>query len=144
MWKLGIGCGSSSKAAKDYQKRVMVTMSVYVVLVFLAAVVVKHGHPHGGMLYFWAVLPAAPIVALMGVIGKYLTDETDEYMRMVTVRSLLVATGLLLSTLVANDFLRSYANVGAIPPFWAFVTFFAAFGLAQGVQMAMNRVSGDE
>jgi len=139
------GCASGATVAgKRYARRVSVTMSIYVVLVFGAALYVKHFSPHGWLLYFWALLPAIPVIAMIGVMGRYLQEEKDEYLRMLTVRSLLVGTTVLIGTLVVNDFLRSFANGGALPPFVGYVLFFIAFGAAQAVQTLRNRVGGDD
>ncbi len=141
----GMGiCNSGTKAAKRYTRRIVVTMSCYMVMVFVAAAIVQHKHPTGWLLYFWSVLPSLPIFAMLGVIGRYLQEESDEYMRMVTMRSLLAATGVLLGMIVVSDFLRSFARTGSLPPFVSFVAFFMAFGLAQAVQQMQNRGGGDE
>jgi hypothetical protein len=140
-----IGCGSGATAAgKRYARRVSVTMAIYVVLVFGAALYVKHFSPHGWLLYLWALLPAIPLIAMVGAMGLYLQEEKDEYLRMLTVRSLLAGTGVLIVTLVVNDFLRSFAKGGPLPPFVAYVMFFIAFGATQAVQTMRNRGGGDD
>jgi len=139
------GCWSGATAAgKRYGRRVTVTMSIYVVMVVGAALYVKHFAPHGWLLYFWALLPAIPVIALVGVMGLYLQEEKDEYLRMLTTRSLLVGTAVLIGTLVVNDFLRSFAKGGPLPPFMAYVMFFIAFGVAQAVQTGRNRGGDDD
>jgi hypothetical protein len=122
----------------------MVTMGCYMAMVFVSAAVVHHAHPKGWQLYFWSVLPAVPLFAMLAGIGRYLQEETDEYMRMVTTRSLLVGTGALLGTIVVSDFLRAFAQTGALPPFVLFVTFFMAYGIGQAVQQIQNRGGSDE
>jgi hypothetical protein len=119
-------------------------MSIYVVLVFVAALYVKHFSPHGWLLYFWALLPAIPVISLIGVMGLYLQEEKDEYLRMLTTRSLLVGTAVLIGTLVVSDFLRSFAKGGPLPPFMAYVMFFLAFGATQALQTMRNRGGDDE
>jgi hypothetical protein len=137
-------CQTKTEAAKRYQRRVLYTMSTYLVLLFGAVLIVKHLKPHGWLLYFWALLPAVPVIALIFVMWRYLQEETDEYMRSLTIQSMLVGTGALVATLVVNDFLRSFAEGGALPPFVGYMVFFVGFGLAQWVQMLRNRVSADE
>jgi hypothetical protein len=141
---LGLGCGSGSKAGKVFRQRMLWTMLIYMAMVLGAASIVKHGHPVGWHLYFWAVAPAAPLLGMLIYMGIYLRDETDEYLRTQAMRSLLAATGVLMATLVVNDFLRAFAHLGALPAFTAFVLFFLSFGAAQGVQQMMNRGGGDE
>lgn len=136
-------CGISTPAGKRYQRRVMVTMSIYLVVVFAAAWIVKHTHVHGWLLYTIAVVPVLPIFGMLGALGIYLTEEKDEYVRLITMRSLLVGTAVLLALLMVNDFLRSLSGSAAIPPFMSWVVFFLVFGLAQSVQTMRNRVSDD-
>ena len=136
-------CGVSTPASKRYQRRVMVTMSLYVAVLFAAVLIVKHAHPHGWLLYAIALMPAVPVLAMMGSLALYLQEEKDEYLRLITMRSLLVGTAAILGVLVVNDFLRSISGMGAIPPFSSWVIFFAAFGVAQAVQTRRDRVRDD-
>ncbi|HSY36450.1 MAG TPA: hypothetical protein VK814_11920 [Acidobacteriaceae bacterium] len=136
-------CGTSTPAGKQYQRRVMVTMSLYVLVLVAAVWIVKHTHPHGWLLYTIAVVPAVPMLAMMGALGVYLQEEKDEYIRLITMRSLLVGTAALLAMLVVNDFLRSISGAGALPVFTSWIVFFLVFGLAQTVQTMGNRVKDD-
>jgi hypothetical protein len=137
-------CGTSTPAGKRYQRRVMVTMLLYLVVLFAAVLIVKHTHPHGWLLYAIALTPALPILAMMGALGVYLQEEKDEYVRLITMRSLLVGTAALLAVLIVNDFLRSISGGAAIPPFTSWVVFFLVFGVAQGVQTMRDRVKSDD
>ncbi len=136
-------CETSTPASKRYQRRVIVTMLVYLVVLFGAIFVVKHTHPHGWLLYTISVVPALPILAMLGSMGVYLQEEKDEYLRLVTMRSLVVGTAVLLMVLVVSDFLRTISGAPALAPFSSWVTFFLAFGVAQGVQKMRNRVRDD-
>jgi hypothetical protein len=137
-------CGTSTPAGKRYQRRVMVTMSTYLVVLFAAIYVVRHAHPHGWLLYTISVLPALPIFAMLGSMGVYLQEEKDEYIRLMTMRSLVAATAVLLALVVVDDFLRAISGAQALPQFTSWVTFFLAFGVAQAVQMTRNRARDDE
>jgi hypothetical protein len=136
-------CQTSTRASKRYQRRVLVTMSIYMVVLFAAIYVVKHTHPHGWVLYTISVLPALPILAMLGSMGVYLQEETDEYIRLMTMRSLVAGTAVLLMVLVVSDFLRAISDAAPLAPFASWVTFFLAFGVAQGVQKMRNRVRDD-
>ncbi len=136
-------CGTSTPAGKRYQRRVIVTLSVYLVVLFAAIFVVKHTHPHGWVLYAISVLPALPILAMLGSMGVYLQEEKDEYIRLMTMRSLVAGTAVLLMVLVVSDFLRRSVVQGLWRPFSSWVTFFLAFGVAQAVQKLRNRVKDD-
>ncbi|MFZ0761083.1 MAG: hypothetical protein WAM69_14135 [Candidatus Sulfotelmatobacter sp.] len=137
-----IGCGSA--AGKRYRRRVLTAMSLYIVILFSCLKLVKVFPMHGWVLYALAMLPAVPILAVLVFLARYLGEETDEYLRMLTVRSLLIAAGALLATIVVNDFLRVIAHGSVLAPFLCFVVFFMSFGIAQAVQELISRGAGNE
>ena len=91
-----------------------------------------------------AVLPSVPILCMLLVVARYLKEESDEFVRQQVVNSLLWATAVILGLTAFTDFLRSYTSFGGLPPFTVFVCFWITFGVAQAVQSAANRVTGDE
>lgn len=141
---MGWWVGCNTAAGKRYRRRVLTAMALYIVVLFGCLELVKVVPLRGWALYATAALPALPVIAVLVSLGRYLREETDEYLRMLTVRSLLVAAGLLLATIVANDFLRVIAHGKALPPFVCFGVFFISFGIAQAVQESASRSGGDE
>ena len=141
---MGWWMGCKSAAGKRYRRRVATAMSIYVVLLLSCIKLVKAVPIKGWALYSVSVLPAIPILAVLLILGRYLQEETDEYLRMLTVRSLLVAAGAMLATTVVDDFLRVIAHRGALDEFVCFIVFFASFGIAQLVQELPARRAGDE
>ena len=137
-------CKGSSVARKKYQADMMRLMAGYVVLVFSSALVVKHRHMNSFFMYFWAVLPAVPVLAVIARMGSYLRTEKDEYQKLLIMQSLLVGTAALLGTLVVNDFLRAFASSEGLPPFASFVIFCVGMGIAQVVQKLQNKAGSDE
>jgi hypothetical protein len=142
--EMAMGFLPKSKAEKRYTKRLMVTMSVYLVLVFATTWLVRHEHVQGWFLYVCAVLPSLAIFWMLYVQALYLKEETDEFVRHQVVNSLMGATALVLGVTACSDFLRSYTRYGTMPPFTVFVVFWMSFGLMQAVQSMRNRVGGDE
>lgn len=136
-------CKEKSPAFKRYQRRVMIVMLAYVAVLLGASAIVKHGRPHGWHLYFWSALPAIPVIMVIVAMGRYISEEKDEYLRLRTMLALLVATGALLGTLVVSDFLQSFAGAPAFPPFTSFVIFAFSFGATQGVLKLRDRASDE-
>jgi hypothetical protein len=134
---------SGTSAGKRYQGRVLVTMLLFVAVMYVAVWIVKHTHPHGWLLYTIAPVPALPMLATLGVLARYLQEEKDEYLRLIAMRSLLVGAATLLTVLVVNDFLRSISGAAAIPPFASWVIFFVTFSVTQAVQTIRDRVRDD-
>jgi hypothetical protein len=117
---------------------------VYVVVILGAAYALKHASPHGWLLYVLAVLPVLPILAVIVSMGRYLQEETDEYQRLRMMQAILVGTAALLTTVIVNDFVQTFAHTVAFPPFTGFLVFAAALGLVQFVQWLRDRSAGDE
>jgi hypothetical protein len=133
-----------SPAMKRYIREFLIAMSSYVVILCAA---VRLGRPlikHGWPLYLMAILPALPVIGILAIMGRYLQDETDEYRRLLAVRSLMAATGVLLTTIVVNDFLRAFAHRGSLPPFVSFDVFMLALAIAQVIQCRASRGCDDE
>lgn len=137
-------CKGSTGAKKRYQRAVLQFMGCYIVVLFCSSWFVKHDGAERFYLYFWSVIPAIPIVAVIVRMGQYLREETDEYERWMATQSILVAAGTLLAVVVVSDFLRAFAHVGAIPPFWCFMIFCLAMGATSGWQKLRNRRLADD
>jgi hypothetical protein len=105
---------------------------------------VRHAHVQGWWLYVWAVVPSLAIFRLLQVVGLYLKEETDEFVRQQMVNSILWGTAGVLGLSAFTDFLRSYTGKGDLPPFTMFLVFWMVFALSQGIQSLRNRVGGDE
>ncbi|WP_263379673.1 hypothetical protein [Granulicella paludicola] len=133
-----------SAAARRYQRRAAISMLFYLLTLWRCVELSKHTHLTGWGLYALALLPAIPVLVTLGAMGRYLQEETDEYLRVQMVRSLLGGTAALLVVIVVSDFLQTLAHVGAYPPFTLFLVFMVVFGLTQCVQKLMNRVKDDE
>ena len=83
--------------------------------------------------YALAILPALPIIGVIVIMGLYVVEETDEFMRMRHVMALLTGMGLTLSVTVAWGFLEIYTHVAHLDAFWVFPGFCMAWGFASGV-----------
>jgi hypothetical protein len=106
-------------------------MTLYVVAILSVCTIFALHRVHGLAIYILAVLPAVPLLGVIAAFGMYLTEETDEFVRTVMVQSSLWATGILLSLSTFWGFLENYTKVAHIPMFYAFVVWWAAFGLIQ-------------
>ena len=138
-------CKGSSAARQRYQRDMIRFMAAYVVVLFCSSWFVRHDGPTGKFyLYFWSVIPAIPVIAVIARMGRYLQQEKDEYQRLLAMQAILVGTAALLATLVVNDFVRAFANTAALPPFSGFLIFCAGMGVTQTVQKLRNRVPENE
>jgi nitric oxide reductase large subunit len=120
----------TNPAQRAYLRRFVPTMLAYVVAVTAVSAVMRSAHPPTGALaYALAVLPALPLLGVFWIIGRYLVEEQDEYVRMLRVRQTLIATGLTLSLATLWGFLETFANAPHVPLFYVSVLWFAGLGV---------------
>ena len=98
-----------TRAQKRYNKSVLLMMTGYILILLGCVSYAKAHGPLGGPEgYLIALLPAFPIIGVFVVMGRYLVEETDEYIRSRFVRQALIATGLTLSVATAWGFLENF------------------------------------
>ena len=117
----------------------MVLSLIYVALLFAAETLIRRGHLTGPLAYVVAVLPALPIIGIFAAIGRYLVEETDEYIRFLTVRQTLIACGLALSFATAWGFLESFGLAPHFDTYWIAVIWFAGLGLGACINKLLGR-----
>ncbi|MGA7156332.1 MAG: hypothetical protein WBY53_05775 [Acidobacteriaceae bacterium] len=132
-------CLGSSAAKKRYQRDSLRWMVVYFIALLCSSWFVKHDGGQRFLVYFWSVLPSIPVLAILWRMGTYLREETDEYLRWMTMQSILVGTGVLLAAVMVSDFLRAFAHTGTLPPFAAFLIFWLGMMATQAWQWMQNR-----
>jgi len=122
---------NQSAAGRRYLIRFLPTMLLYVVLLFAANAAVASWHPTGIRLVLIAVLPALPLVGIVAIMGLYIAEEQDEYMRFRMVRAVLVATGFMLAVTTVWGFLEEAGVATHLPLYWAFIIWCIGLGFAQ-------------
>lgn len=129
-----------SVATRRYLRRMVVLMSLYIGLIFLAGYVFRHMSPVAPLSYLIAVSPALPIIGVFWAVMRLLVEEPDEYMRMLHVRQCLFATGFCLTVMTIWEFLQNYDVVA--PGNHGFgAAFFWFMGLGLGA--VWNRFASD-
>lgn len=124
-------CGNVSPAIIAYNRRMLIWSFAYMAALFGAITVYNQWKPIGPILWFIAIIPALPIVYFVWALGRYLIEETDEYIRMTQVSAALFATGWLLVLATFWGFLETF-GVAAHVPAWAAVPVWAiGLGVAQ-------------
>jgi hypothetical protein len=81
-------------------------------------------------LYLTAVVPALPVGAAILAMGRYLTEEPDEFLRMLQVKATLISFGLTMFTCTAWGFVSQYGHVWSLPLFLVFPMWAFWFGVA--------------
>ena len=118
-----------SPAKCRYNIRVIALSAAYAVLLILATWLFKHHLVARPLGWLVAVLPAIPIVGIFAVMGVYLVEEADEYVRTLMVRQTLWASGFALSIATVWGFLESFGLVGHVAPYCVVVLWYGGLGL---------------
>jgi len=129
-----------SQAWKNYNVRVIWLTALYGVFLIAAVYGFKHHLLSGFVAWIAAVLPALPIIGIFAAMGRYLVEESDEYVRSLIVRQSLWASGFALSVATIWGFLESFELVGHFDSYMIAVVWF--FG--QGVGSVVNKLTGRE
>ena len=120
---------SNSPAAKRYNIRVVWLSLLYAATLLAATYAFKHHLLSGPPAYIAAILPALSIIGVFGAMGRYLVEETDEYLRMLLIRQSLWASAFALSIATTWGFLESFGLAGHIEAFYVAVVWFGGLGL---------------
>ena len=115
-------------AIRRYNRRVIVLMLIYAATLMFAVYGFNRHLLSGPFAYLVAILPALPIIGVFAAMGRYLVEETDEYVRMLTVRQTLYATGFALSIATIWGFLEAFDLVGHIESYYIAVLWFGGLG----------------
>ena len=113
-----------SPAQRRYSRRVVLLAIVYAALLFFAVFLLSRHIVSGGLAYVVGVLPALAVSGFFWLMARYLMEETDEYLRMLQVRQLLVATGIALTAATIWGFLEGFGLVSHVVGYaWPIVYF---------------------
>lgn len=121
----------SSPATRRYLRRFIPTMIVYVVAVMGVSWAFDSFQLTGPVAWALAALPALPILAVIVIMGLYLKEEGDEFVRNVLIEAILWGIGVTLAVMTVWGFLEIYAGAPKLPSFMAFPIWCGAMGVAQ-------------
>lgn len=120
-------------AAQRYLRRFTLVTAAYVLLIAANVGVSWTFDPSQTILGLMAIVAALPIVGMLIVLGIYLREESDEFVRDRIVLSMLIGLGVLLSLSSILGMLQFEGLVGELPVFLAFPIWCGAWGIAQSL-----------
>jgi hypothetical protein len=129
-------------AQRRYVRRFFPAMGAYVVVLFACTWAAKTYDPQGGALILLSLLPALPLLAVIAVMGMYLTEESDEFIRARLVTSMIGGLGVTLAFTTVWGFLEHGGVVPHFETFLAFPLWCGSFGLVQCFLNLRDRMSG--
>lgn len=120
-------------AARRYLRRFSIVTAIYIALVAANMAATHVFAPPLEVEAALAVIAALPIIAMLMVLGLYLREETDEFVRDRLILSMFIGLGVLLSLSSLLGMLQFSGVVGSLPVFLAFPIWCGAWGIAQTV-----------
>ncbi|MXO91550.1 hypothetical protein GRI41_12005 [Altererythrobacter aquaemixtae] len=129
-------CAGKGEVNRRYLRRVAMFTSFYLATLALMKFINKDFDPAIELRTFLALLPGLAIAGIFWSIGRLIVEQTDEFIRMLTIRQSLWATGFALSAASVWGFLEQADIVIHLDAYWWAVWWF--FGL--GVGAVINRI----
>ena len=126
----------SGPAQKRYIRRVAILTTLFLAGFALITVIQSNNSEPGWLAFAIAILPGLAVIGVFWAIGRLIVEESDEFVRMLTIRQVLVASGLALSAASVWGFLEAASLVAHIDAYWYAVIWFG--GLIVGA--IINRV----
>jgi hypothetical protein len=137
--RLAVSNSAYTPALRNYNRRSLIWSFAYVASLFAAISIDKAYDPSGIAAVLVAVLPALPVLYFIWALGRYLTEEQDEYIRMQQVRAALIATAILLGVGTVWGFLDTFGLVPGVPG-WAVVPVWAiGLGIGNLINMRLAK-----
>lgn len=118
-----------SPVRRRYLQRLGVSMGVYLVSLFAAEYLISRELVDGPLAWVLGLIPGLAVVGAFYAVGMLIVEQKDEFLRMLIVRQILVATGFSLSIATVWGFLENFALVPHVPAFWVGILWFLGFGI---------------
>ncbi|MEL6541033.1 MAG: hypothetical protein AAFQ34_06490 [Pseudomonadota bacterium] len=128
-----------SPALVRYNTRFMLAMAGYVLGMLIAISIHNSGMPAGPLAYTVPLLPTLPALAMIVVMGRYLVEETDEYLRHRASLSAIIGLGVVLVLGTVWGFLETFGLVPHIWAWWVVPAWAIGLGIGQGLLSRSER-----
>jgi hypothetical protein len=142
--KIDVSCMPTNNAVIRYNQRFFSTMPFYVGFLLGTVYFLKHHHPGLPVTVLLAVLTSLPILAIIVIVGLYIKEETDEFLRSVYLQALIWTTGILLAFCSVWGLLEMFADLPHIPTFYTFPAYWFLFGLCHILVRRQYRSDSNE
>jgi hypothetical protein len=134
----------TGRAVARYSKGIAVTSLFYVLGLGLAITLDRRMELAGATAFLVALMPVAPILGMVWVMGRYLHEEHDEYLRYRAMIASLIGLGLVLSVGSFWGFLETFGLVPHVPGWWAVPIWAIGMGLGQAWLAWRDKAGGEE
>lgn len=121
----------ASKASVRYIKGIMASSLAYMLGLGVALWVWRNMEPSTAVTWLLALLPIIPIFATIYVMGRYIVEEQDEYLRHRAIMASLVGLGFVLAIGSFWGFLETFDLVPHVPGWWSVPIWALGMGVGQ-------------
>ncbi|KTE08587.1 hypothetical protein [Sphingopyxis sp. H115] len=121
---------AANPAQRRYVGRMIPISIAYVAAVMLASWIIPDDAAATPLTVAVALVPALATSGFIWAMARFVTELTDEYVRMLEIRKMLVATGLTLALASGWGILELFTDVPKVPLFFVFPVW--CLGLAVG------------
>lgn len=128
---------ATNPAQRRYLGRMIPISIAYVATVMLASWIIPDDAAATPLTVAVALVPALATSGFIWAMARYIAELTDEYVRMLEIRKMLVATGMTLALASGWGILELFTDVPRVPLFYVFPVW--CLGLAVG--SLVNRVT---
>ena len=111
---------ATNPAQRRYVGRMIPISIAYIAAVMLASWIIPDDAAATPLTVAVALVPALATSGFIWAMARYLAELTDEYVRMLEIRKILVATGLTLALASGWGILELFTDVPKVPIFFVF------------------------
>ena len=120
---------AKSLASRRYKQRIAVAMGVYLVSLFAAEYLISRDLVDGALMWVLAFIPGLAIVGAFYAVAMLVIELKDEFVRLLVVRQILIATGFALSIATVWGFLEKFELVPHVDSWVVGMLWFLGFGI---------------
>lgn len=128
-----------SKAMLHYNNRMLAASLAYVAGLLVAVAIHERFEPVPVITFLITLLPTAPALAMVAVMGRYLIEETDEYLRYRASLAALIGLGIVLCLGTIWGFLETFGLVPNIFAWWVVPVWAIGLGIGQATLARRDR-----
>ena len=118
----------ASRPNRRFLTRLGISASLLGFSLFAAKTLIGEGQVGGPIVWVLAVIPGLAMVGIFHAYGMLIIEQKDEFIRMLVLRQLIIATGLALSFATVWGFLEYFGLVAHIYPYYVAVVWIVGFG----------------
>ncbi len=122
---------AANAAIRRYNRRILGASLGYVLGLGIAIALWNAYDLSGPVVFAIALLPTLPTFVMIWAMGRYLVEETDEYLRFKTVQAALISLGMVLGVGIFWGFLEMFELVPHLWAWWVLPVWSIGLGAAQ-------------